>query len=212
MAKTVIGSAASNLAGPLRYEWAVQAQDEEPEKELVPQVGARFRMNDSQIEQWVFGKDLDIARRSLRNRLEEEINRADHKYHLDPGQKKKLEVAGHGDMKRLFDRFEEFRKRVNRREGDLHVNGVDFQELQSLQKSSSADLFGDDSMVAKTLKRILTPQQVASHEKDIYRSKVDLMVALLARAIGLNEDQHRRLVYRDRRGNSSPDAIRELQL
>ena len=49
-------------------------------------------------------------------------------------------------------------------------------------------------MLAKTLKRILTPDQVAAHAKDVYRSRVDLMVALLARAIGLNEDQHRRLV------------------
>ena len=96
-------------------------------------------------------------------------------------------------MKRLFDRFEEFKKRVNRREGDLHVNGVDFQELQGAPEVLQRRSLRDDSMLAKTLKRILTPEQVAAHEKVIYRSKVDLMVALLARAIGLNEDQHRRL-------------------
>src|SRR4051794_410049 len=42
-----------------------QAQEDEPEMEVEPPVGACFRMNDSQIEQWVFGKDLVIARRSL---------------------------------------------------------------------------------------------------------------------------------------------------
>ena len=56
------------LSGP------AQAQDEEPDKEVEPRVDALFRMNDSQIEQWVFGKDLVIARKSLRTRLEQEID------------------------------------------------------------------------------------------------------------------------------------------
>lgn len=151
-------------------------------------------MNESQIEQWVFRKDLDSARKDIQARLDAEVNRADRKYHLVMGQKKKLEVAGRGDMKRLFDRFEELRKRVRRSPIPFNMNDPGYRELQSLEKACKADLFGDDSMLAKTLKRILTPEQVAAHEKDVYRSKVDLILAILDRAIALNEDQHRRLV------------------
>ena len=49
-------------------------------------------------------------------------------------------------------------------------------------------------MLAKTLKTNLTPEQIARHDKVIYRQRVQWMAGLLHNRLNLNADQHRRLV------------------
>ena len=68
------------------------------------------------------------------------------------------------------------------------------QELQDFRQAPHAYLFVDESMLAKTLKRTLTHEQVAAHEKDVYRLRVEWMVSLLDTALGLKAEQHRRFV------------------
>jgi hypothetical protein len=174
---------------------AAQAQDEaEPQEEQPAEAEPQFQMTDEQFEQWIFGKDLGETRKHLQSRLDWEINRADQMYRLTAGQKKKLEVAGRGDMKRLFDRFQEAKEQLHRARGDFNQIGPILQELQSYKQAPHAYLFGDESMLAKTLKKTLSPEQIASHEKTIYRSRVEWMVSLLDSALGLKAEQHRRFV------------------
>ena len=84
---------------------AAQAQDEaDPEKVQPAEAEPRFVMTDAQFEQWMLGKAQGAVRKDLQSRLDWEIKRCDRMYLLTPGQKKKLEVAGRGDMKLgLFD-------------------------------------------------------------------------------------------------------------
>ncbi len=181
------------MLGLLGMARAAQAQDEaEPDKEQLAE--PEFQMTDQQFEQWIFGKDLSAAKTHLQSRLDWEINRADQMYRLTPGQKKKLEVAGRGDMKRLFDRFQEAKERLHLARGDFNQIGPILQELQAFQQAPHAYLFGTESMLAKTLKKTLTPQQIAAHEKDIYQTRVEWMVTLLDTPLGLKAEQHRRFV------------------
>jgi len=174
---------------------AAQAQDEdEPEKEQPAEAELDFQMTDEQFEQWIFGKRIEPACRLYESWLVKEIDRSDQKYWLTSVQKKKLEVAGRGDMKRLFDRFQEAKERLHRAGGNFNQIGPILQELQSFQQAPHDYLFGNGSMLAKMLKKTLTPEQIAAHDKNFYRSRVEWMVSLLDPALGLKADQHRRFV------------------
>ena len=99
-------------------------------------------------------------------------------------------------MKRLFDRFEEAKERLRSSEEDLRRidAGIAGVCRTSSGGPSHIHLFGGESLFAKTLKKTLTPEQVAAHDKNVYRSRVEWMVSLLDRALGLNAEQHRRFV------------------
>ena len=66
-------------------------------------------LTDEQFEQYsqfVFGPDgVDGVREQLRGTLLWKIRRVDDTYGLTLDQKKKLELAGQGNIKRLFDDF-----------------------------------------------------------------------------------------------------------
>ncbi len=182
---------ATMMLGLLGMERPALAQDQ-PEPEEQQPAEPEDTMSDEQFEQWIFGRKFPDAQKHLESRLAWEINRADQMYRLTPAQKKKLEIAGRGSMKRLFDSFETAKEQLHRAGGDYSKIGPILQELQSFQQAPHAYLFGDDSILAKTLKRTLTPAQFADRAKTVYGARVEWMVSLLDRALGLKPDQHRR--------------------
>jgi hypothetical protein len=188
---------AATLIASLGMAGAARAQDEaEPEAEPAVEAQPEFQlqMTDDQFEQWILGKPLETARRLFESWLTKEIERNDRRYWLTPVQKKKLEVAGRGDMKRLFDRIQEAKDRFRSTGGKFNQIGPILQEMQAFQQAPHIYLFGDESMLGKTLKKTLTPGQIASHAKNFYRSRVEWMVSHLDVALGLKPDQHRRFV------------------
>jgi hypothetical protein len=174
---------------------AARAQaDAEPDEGQPAEADAEFRMTDEQFEQMILGKDLAAARKFLQSRLEWEITRTDQIYRLTPIQRKKLEIAGRGSLKRFFDRVAEAKERLHRAGGDFNRLGPVLQEFESFQQGQHAYLFGEDSMFAKTLKNTLTSAQIAARKKTIYRGRVEWMVSLLDKPLGLKAEQHRRFV------------------
>src|SRR5262249_31263435 len=134
------------------------------------------------FEQWIFGgRGAPQTRKRLESALTRDIHRFDQKYGLTPAQKKKLELAGRHDVKRFFDRVEDARSEYRRTkgEGDWDPVAAGVFELQGVQNLPHAELFGDDSMLAKTLRKTLTPEQVGRHEKTVYRARVEWMAGLL---------------------------------
>jgi hypothetical protein len=149
------------------------------------------------FEQWIFGgRGAAETRKNLESALTRDIRRFDEKYGLTPAQKKKLELAGRLDVKRFFDRVEDARSEYRRAKGEAGWDPVaaGVFELQRIQNLPHAELFGDDSMLAKTLRKTLTPEQVGRHEKTVYRARVEWMAGLLDRRLNLDAEQHRRLV------------------
>jgi hypothetical protein len=150
---------------------------------------------DTTIEQWIFGgQSAGRVRKRLEAALVQDIKRFDQKYVLTPIQKKKLELAGGYDIKRYFDRVEEAKAEYRRVKGDWNQMGGRISELQRAQNQVYRELFGDESMLAKTLKKNLTSEQVARHDKAVYRQRVEWMAALLHNRLNLNSDQRRGFV------------------
>lgn len=165
------------------------AEQQEDDKKLPPQ---QLEVN---IEQWIFGNQgAAKVREKLQAALTQDINRFDQKYALTPTQKKKLELAGRHDMKRFFDRVEDAKAEYRRTNGDWNQVGNRIFELQGITNQPHSELFGDESMLAKTLKKTLTPDQVARHEKALYRVRVEWAIGILHSRLVLSPEQRRRLV------------------
>ena len=116
-------------------------------------------------------------------------------------EKKRLVLAGKGDIKRFFDRVEEKRKKFDKVKTDQNKIGEIYQELLPLQMALNAGLFGEDSFHAKMVKRVLSPEQMTRYQEVIrernqfrYRAKVELAVAQLDQTIGFRESQRQALV------------------
>jgi hypothetical protein len=117
----------------------------------------------------VFGStgDAETAREFMKVLLGNKISQSDGKHRWSPLEKKKLELAGHGDIKRLLDRIEEERKTL---EGVPIVPGQtwEFQRrLRSLRMEIRRGPFGTGSFFAKTLKKI-------RDDEDLTRRKASL--------------------------------------
>jgi hypothetical protein len=186
-----------------------RAQDDEDEEAPAPVVNRvnAFVVNDFQFDQWVFGStgagNAARARNKVESLLTLHVEELERTCSLTPVQKKKLLLAGRGDMKRFFDRVDEVRKKYT---NDKNFNFQAqfqkmWQEIQPLQSTFNAGLFGDDSIYAKAMRATLTPQQAATHEEGMrdrtgyrYWARVDLAMELLNNEVGFTDDQRRQLV------------------
>jgi len=171
----------------------------EPEEEQPAQPRPAITITDEQLEEWVYGPGgADRARQRLESRLSSEIQQVDELSGLTPEQKKKLELAGRGDIKRLLDRAREKMAVIGRARGDPLQARAILVELQPLRVDLNAHVFGDGSMFAKTLTKTLTSEQRARREDmkrlASYRLRVQWVVFPLDKQLRLSQEQHRRFV------------------
>src|SRR5262249_46643570 len=187
-----------------------RAQDDGEEEEEAPNPAPAVRMhafimNDGQFDQWVFGNmglgNAGSARNRLDSLLTLNVDDLERTCGLTPVQKRKLIVAGRGDIKRFFDRIEEVRKRFAKNQNDQNQFAQLWQEVQPLRNAYHAGFFGEESIYAKALKATLTPEQLEKYEavvrdRTLYRywARVDLAMELLNNEVGFTDDQRRQLV------------------
>ncbi len=173
-----------------------QAPDEVEDEVVVDRVQEVAEADElADIEQWIFaGQGAPAARKKIEDALARDLARFDQKYALTPTQKKKLALAGRHDVKRYFDRVAEAKAEYRRVKGDWNRIGNQISALQQAQNQPHSELFGEASMLAKTLRKTLTAEQVARQEKNVYRSRVEWMAGFLDKRLNLNWEQHRRLV------------------
>jgi hypothetical protein len=119
---------------------------------------------------------------------------------LDDSQRRKLQAAGKGDIKRFFDRVADERSRIAAVDNPRVLMQEIRKAMQSLSQERMALLAGDGPIFKKAVPRTLTPEQVARREKDIedrrifrHRAAVRWTVVMLARSLGLTDDQRTRL-------------------
>lgn len=194
LAALVLGLAATSAA---------RAQEADGEEVEGPAQQARpvFTLNEPQFYQWALGaQDASAARSRLESYLALKVESVDRACGLTEAQKQKLTLAGKGDMKRLWDRLEEKkRKYVNVPHDQEKMNDI-VQDLQPLRALVSAEPFADGSFFAKTLHVMLTGDQLARYETAArekaafrYRAKVDLVIATLDQAAGFSDKQRQEL-------------------
>jgi hypothetical protein len=125
------------------------------------------------------------------------IDDLDRSCNLTEAQKKKLKLAGRGDIKRVFDRVDEVKRSY--RQNPLAPNNNIWQAIQPLQLDLNAGVFNDDSLFAKTIRNTLTDDQAArfdslTRERKLgrYRATVEWFVMEVGKLLGFNHDQRRR--------------------
>ncbi len=150
----------------------------------------------------------EITPERLERRLAWEIKRLEQVYGLTPEQKKKLEVAGRGDIKRLFERIgekEETLRRIqekrarDRDQRDAVRHARVMNEMWALTQEVPVKLFAEGSIFVKILKKTLTPEQRERYEKDqldFYRARVEWVVVSGLDVLQLSDDQRRRFATR----------------
>ncbi len=176
--------------------------DEEPAEVSVPVRG--MVVNNIQFDSWVFGNigsaNAGVARNKLDSLLTLSVEDLERSCGLTPVQKKKLMLAGRGDIKRFFDHVEEIRKKFEKTRNDQNQFGNVWQDIQTLQSTFQAGVFGDESIFAKSVRATLSAEQVARHEKIAqdrlmfrYQARVDLAMELLNNSVGFTEGQRQKL-------------------
>ncbi len=185
------------------WSQAVDVEVEEEAEVAVQPNRAVFVMTDDQFDQWVFGgpRNSRAGRNKLDSLLALQVDDVARICTLSEAQKKKLLLAGHGDIKRFFDLVEEKRKKFDKVKQDQNKIGEIYQELVPLQTALNAGLFGDGSFYAKTIRKILSEEDDARYHQVIleknrfrYKAKVELVVAQLDQTVGFRDEQRRKLV------------------
>ncbi len=157
--------------------------------------------NLEQMDQWVFGRygGSGGARNKLDSSLLVRIQDLERACGITEAQKKKLRLAGRGDIKRFFDKVEALKRTFQQGQNDPNTNI--WQEIQPLQVELNTGLFGDDSLYAKTIKRTLNHEQTTqfecvSHERTSFRFRatVEWFVVHLDKGLGLTDLQRQRFV------------------
>lgn len=205
----LLAAAILAVVGPASAARAQQIDDEDEEEAPVAQAGmVRINavvMNDAQFDQWVFGNmgvaNPGAARNKLDSMLTLNIESLDRICRLTPFQKKKLTLAGHGDIKRFFDRIADLRKKFTKDKNDQNAWQKLWQEVQPLRNSFNTGFFEGDSIFAKAIKSTLSPEQTARHKQVLlerthyrYWAKVDLALEVVNNEVGFTDDQRAQML------------------
>ena len=190
-------------SGRTCWSQAVDVEVEEEAEVAVQANQAVFMMTDDQFDQWVFGgpRNSRAGRNKLDSLLTLQVDDVARLCTLSEAQKKKLLLAGRGDIKRFFDMVEEKRKKFEKVKQDQNKVGEIYQELVPLQAMLNSGLFSDGSIYAKTIRKVLSEEDDARYQKLIedknrfrYRAKVELVVAQLDQSVGFRDEQRRKFV------------------
>jgi len=178
------------------------AAQEPDEPEAAAPRRQRFRITDSHIDQWLFGPgtSAESARPLGEARLRSRIGYIDQLCGLTATQRKKLDIAGRGDIKRFFDV-------VARLHDEVRSGPIDIDRLRGLTVEAQAhgrkfrgQLWDEESLFGKTLQTILDPEQAAMYRRSwseerlkAHESSIDWVLGMVQRRVGLSRDQSFRL-------------------
>lgn len=139
-----------------------EIDDEAPVPELAPgELGLVGPVSVSNVYAFVFdrGYDARLARGQLDILLQQKISGLDGVCVLTDDQKRKLQLAGRGDIKRLIDRVEDIGTRLRLAGQDEAQRFV--PELTAVKRCVKSGFLDDPSLFDKVVKRSLTIEQNA---------------------------------------------------
>jgi hypothetical protein len=181
------------LFATLAFGPTSRAQDA---KEAEPEPSTRTPEPDLQIP----GGDGPGAHARWEARLSAEIDRIEQVCRLTEDQKRKLQLAGRGDIKRSFDRVEDARRRLRIARKDPKQSEAIQAEVNALSGRFEEGLFRDGSMFAKTLAKVLNADQTTAYRVERrarrrfrHRARVDLVIEVFDAVAGCTDAQRERL-------------------
>ncbi len=184
------------------------AQDvaEEEEEELLDVAVAAVQQpqwTDAQFDQWVFQhhRTASAARKNMLTQLSLHAQDVDRVCSLTDAQKKKLQLAGRGDIKRFFDRYEKVKRKFQLIKNDQQKFNQIWQDITPLQATMQTGLFHDDSFLHKSLRNTLIGEQVTKYDTVAqlrrafrHRAKIELAVTLIEQGMPLTDAQRQELI------------------
>jgi len=119
------------------------------------------------LDKILFGPEttgIDDARTRLETILDQKISLIDRLCSLSEAQTRKLRLAGRGDAHRVFERARLLREKLP----EAVADGVTIEfarETRDLHHLVRHGAFGEGSMFAKSLRKVLTPEQIAEYSR-----------------------------------------------
>jgi len=129
---------------------------DDDEADVIAPPRPKFVVAEQTFDRYILGGigDLDSPRAYLESILTRRIEEIDRRCRLTSDQKKKLVLAGQGDIKRLFDRIEDQRKQFELLRTDFRGCQRFLRELRPLGRTMQEGPFDAASLFAKTLKKM----------------------------------------------------------
>lgn len=161
-----------------------------------------IQLEERQIVSWAFG-DLDSlqsARKHADDLLNGKIEFVAAIGNLGAEQRRKLELAGRGDIVRYFNQCDELFRELPR--GSIPQDEWQnvWQRLQPVRQQFALGLHEGESLFRKTVQCVLTPEQLATlekleHERALrhYRAQVAAALTLIDGRLPLTIEQRARL-------------------
>jgi hypothetical protein len=160
--------------------------------------------SDEQFEGWVF-QDYNSgpgeARRKYDALLNLQVEEIDRVCRLTEEQKKKLQLIGRGDIKRLFDAFEKAKHRFKLLNNDVQRLQEIMKDVSPLQTMIQAGLFEGKSLFSRSLHHTLTAEQIVQYESVAqerrafrHRAQIELAVDFLEQSVPLRDAQRRQVI------------------
>jgi hypothetical protein len=160
-------------------------------------------INRQQFEQWVFqgAQNAEGARARIDRRVELKLAGLERKHQLSESQRKKLELAARGDVKRLFDDVEVLRQKFLAAQNDGNAIGQLWQEIQPIQKKIAHGVLDEQSLFSKALNQTLDTTQTATQQAALqerrqfrYRAAVESAITMMEDVVALNQLQRAALI------------------
>jgi len=176
-------------------------------------VFGQLGFTDRQFEQWVFQQygNAATARTKLKEALELYTEDIDQACGLSEVQKRKLRLAGRGDIDHFFREFEKVKQKFQLIRNDQQKVNQIFQDISPLQAQLTTGLFTRDSLLQKCLVNTINREQFLKYVKVDderrrfqHEAKIGIVITMLNQSVPITSTQRRRLVDLIRRETRPP--------
>ena len=198
----------SSVLGVVGFMPAVHGQDdwEAAEQEALNRPAGDvqqgfFELSEETFDQWLYGNmDARQAKKRIEALLTLQIESVERVCTLSDTQRKKLQLAGYGDVKRFDDETEKVRIRFRALRRDQNKINEIWEHIQPLQAKFYGGLFHDKSLFHKVLARTLDAQQSAQYEQQElerrrfrYEAQIGLAINTIENGVPLQDEQRQEL-------------------
>jgi hypothetical protein len=139
-------------------------------------------------------------REQFESALRSRVDRLDRKYGLSEGQRKKLLLTGRVEIKRHLDRAEELERKLSLVRSDAEDYMKVLEEINTLDRTKSHDLFDEGTLFAKVLGNTLTKEQTLRYQAieqriaaERHQAALKWVLATWDEMLGLSAHQRERL-------------------
>jgi hypothetical protein len=147
-----------------------------------------------------FDHSASATRRRWESTLKLQIANVDRAGPLTQGQRKKLQLAGTGDIVEFFDRYEEAKQKFESIKDEQEKFRRAWEFLQPLVVTAESGPFGPDSLFYKSLHSTVTPDQLSRYDALVKesnefrrRARIELAVLWLEEMAPLSDAQRQKL-------------------